>query len=159
MSKNVAQIRTLIEKWAKAVHIGDLDGVLADHATDIVMFDVPPPEDGVRGIEAYRETWPGFFEWQREGAVFEIVSLDVIAGEDVAYAYALLRCGTPEELASDPDNRLRLTLGLRKQDGRWVVAHEHHSFRTRLDRLPSPTRSLVRPKRRFEDEQLIVFVF
>jgi uncharacterized protein (TIGR02246 family) len=128
MSENVAQIRTLIEKWAKAVHIGDLDGVLADHATDIVMFDVPPPEDGVRGIEAYRETWPGFFEWQREGAVFEIVSLDVIAAEDVAYAYALLRCGTPEELASDPDNRLRLTLGLRKQDGRWVVAHEHHSF-------------------------------
>jgi len=128
MSEDVAQIRTLSEKWAKAVHIGDLDGVLADHATDIVMFDVPPPEDGVGGIEAYRETWPGFFEWQREGAVFEIVSLDVIAGEDVAYAYALLRCGTPEELASDPDNRLRLTLGLRKQDGRWVVAHEHHSF-------------------------------
>ena len=128
MSEDVAQIRTLIEKWAEAVHIGDLDGVLADHATDIVMFDVPPPEDGVRGIQAYRETWPGFFEWQREGAVFEIVSLDVIAGEDVAYAYALLRCGTPEELASDPDNRLRLTVGLRKQDGRWVVAHEHHSF-------------------------------
>jgi uncharacterized protein (TIGR02246 family) len=128
MSEDVPQIRTLIEKWAKAVHIGDLDGVLADHATDIVMFDVPPPDDGVRGIEAYRDTWPGFFEWQRQGAVFEIVSLDVIAGEDVAYAYALLRCGMPEELASDPSNRLRLTLGLRKQDGRWVVAHEHHSF-------------------------------
>jgi uncharacterized protein (TIGR02246 family) len=128
MSEDVAQIRTLIEKWAKAVHIGDLDGVLADHATDIVMFDVPPPDDGVRGIEAYRDTWPGFFEWQREGAVLEIVSLDVIAGEDVAYAYALLRCGMPKELASDPSNRLRLTLGLRKQDGRWVVAHEHHSF-------------------------------
>jgi ketosteroid isomerase-like protein len=77
MSEDVPQIRTLIEKWAKAVHIGDLDGVLADHAIDIVMFDVPPPEDGVRGIQAYRETWPGFFEWQREGAVFEIVSLDV----------------------------------------------------------------------------------
>jgi uncharacterized protein (TIGR02246 family) len=128
MSEDVPQIRTLIEKWAKAVHIGDLDGVLADHAIDIVMFDVPPPEDGVRGIQAYRETWPGFFEWQREGAVFEIVSLDVIAGDDVAYAYALLRCGVPEELASEPNNRLRLTLGLRKQDGRWVVAHEHHSF-------------------------------
>ena len=128
MSDDVTQIRTLIEKWAKAVHIGDMEGVLADHAADIVMFDVPPPDDGVLGIDAYRETWPGFFEWQRTGAVFEIVSLDVTAGEDVAYAYALLRCGTPEELASDPDNRLRLTLGLRKEDGRWVVAHEHHSF-------------------------------
>jgi ketosteroid isomerase-like protein len=36
--------------------------VLADHADDIVMFDVPPPQDGVRGIAAYRDTWPGFFE-------------------------------------------------------------------------------------------------
>ena len=24
--------------------------------------------------------------------------------------------------------RLRLTLGLRRDDGRWVVSHEHHSF-------------------------------
>jgi uncharacterized protein (TIGR02246 family) len=128
MSDDVTQIRALIEKWAKAVHIGDLRGVLADHAADIVMFDVPPPEDGVRGIDAYRETWPGFFEWQSMGAVFEIISVDITAGEDVGYAWALLRCGTPEEVASDPDNRLRLTLGLRKEDGRWVVAHEHHSF-------------------------------
>jgi uncharacterized protein (TIGR02246 family) len=122
------EIRELIERWAGAVRAGDLDGVLADHADDIVMFDVPPPEDGVRGIEAYRETWPPFFEWVRRGAAFEIVSLEVTAGADVAFAHALLRCGTEEELRRDPDNRLRLTIGLRKEDGRWVVSHEHHSF-------------------------------
>lgn len=126
------RIRALIVRWAEAVHTGDLQGVLADHTDDIVMFDVPPPYDGVRGIDAYRETWPPFFEWQRQGASFEIESLDVTAGADVAYAYALLRCGTKEGFAENPDNRLRLTLGLRKQDGRWVVAHEHHSF-------PDPT--------------------
>lgn len=128
MHDNERQIRDLIERWAAAVHSGDMDGVLVDHAEDIVMFDVPPPEDGVRGIGAYRDTWPGFFEWQAKGASFEIVSLDVTAGSDVAYAYALLRCGTPEELADDPGHRLRLTLGLRRQNRRWVVAHEHHSF-------------------------------
>ena len=122
------RIRELIERWAGAVHDGDLDAVLADHAEDIVMFDVPPPEEGVRGIGAYRDTWPPFFEWQRQGAVFDIVSLEVTAGRDVAFAYALLRCGTEEEFAREPDRRLRLTLGLRKEDGRWVVAHEHHSF-------------------------------
>lgn len=125
---DATRVRTLIERWARAVHAGDLDGVLADHAADIVMFDVPPPEDGVRGIEAYRETWPPFFQWQRQGASFEIVSLDVTAGDDVAFAHALLRCGTPEELKQDPARRLRLTIGLRKQDGRWAVTHEHHSF-------------------------------
>ena len=128
MTDDEQQIRTLIEEWAAAVHRSDLDAVLADHAGDIVMFDVPPPEDGVRGIDAYRETWPGFFRWQARGASFEITSLDVTAGDDVAYAHALLRCGMPDELAARPTQRLRLTVGLRKEDGRWVVAHEHHSF-------------------------------
>jgi uncharacterized protein (TIGR02246 family) len=122
------QIRGLIERWAEAVHSGDLGSVLADHAPDIVMFDVPPPKEGVRGIDAYEQTWPPFFEWQRKGASFELVELAVTAGADVAFAHALLRCGTPEELAEDPDNRLRLTIGLRKDGGRWLVTHEHHSF-------------------------------
>jgi uncharacterized protein (TIGR02246 family) len=128
MARDEEQIRTLIERWAEAVHRADMTAVLADHADDIVMFDVPPPYEGVRGIDAYRDTWPPFFEWQARGASFEIVSLDVTAGDDVAYAYALLRCGTQQELADNPENRLRLTIGLRKEDGRWVVAHEHHSF-------------------------------
>ena len=41
MTVDEEQIRDLIERWARAVHAGDLDGVLADHADDIVMFDVP----------------------------------------------------------------------------------------------------------------------
>jgi uncharacterized protein (TIGR02246 family) len=124
MTSDEQLIRTLVERWAAAVHTGDLAVVLADHTDDIVMFDVPPPEDGVRGIDAYRATWPGFFEWQAQGAVFDIVSLEVTAGEDVAFAHALLRCGMPDEL----DRRLRLTLGLHKENGRWLIAHEHHSF-------------------------------
>ena len=133
MADDEQRIRTLIGRWAEAVHGGDMDRVLADHADDIVMFDVPPPYDGVRGIDAYRETWPPFFEWQARGASFEITSLDVTVGEQVAYAHALLRCGTPQELAANPANRLRLTLGLRKEHGRWVVAHEHHSFPLAVD--------------------------
>ena len=128
MPDDESEIRELVERWATAVHAGDLDTVLADHAEDIVMFDVPPPHDGVRGIDAYRETWPPFFEWQRQGASFEITELTVTAGSDVAFAHALLRCGTADEFANEPDRRLRLTVGLRKQDDRWMVTHEHHSF-------------------------------
>ncbi|ULE31475.1 YybH family protein [Mycobacterium sp. IDR2000157661] len=123
-----AAIRELIAKWTDAVHTGDLSAVLADHDPDIVMFDVPPPHRGNRGLEQYRQSWPPFFEWQRQGAVFEIEELQVTTGTDVAFAWTLLRCGKPVDLAADPDNRLRLTIGLRKRDGRWVVTHEHHSF-------------------------------
>ena len=95
-TQDEARIRELIEGWAQAVHEGNLPQVLADHADDIVMFDVPPPEEGVRGVAEYTRTWPPFFEWQASGAVFEIVRLEVTAGDDVAFAYALLRCGTPD---------------------------------------------------------------
>lgn len=123
-------IRELIERWVRAVDAGDLSGTVADHADDVVMFDVPPPAEGVRGLDTYRAAWPEFLQWQAQGARFELTSLEVTAGEDVAFAHALLRCGTSEELARDPRNRLRLTFGLRRQDGRWVIAHEHHSFPT-----------------------------
>jgi hypothetical protein len=46
------QIRTLITDWAAAVHCGQMDRVLADHADDIVMFDVPPPQELGRGFVA-----------------------------------------------------------------------------------------------------------
>ena len=122
------QIRDLIQRWAAAVHDGDLATVLADHAPDIVMFDVPPPYQGVRGMDAYRASWPGFFRWQASGAVFEIESLDITAGADVAFAFALLRCGTPADFERDPAQRLRLTVGMRKASDQWIVTHEHHSF-------------------------------
>ncbi|GAB2478066.1 hypothetical protein GCM10027265_31190 [Jatrophihabitans fulvus] len=122
------EVRALVARWAKAVHTGDLATVVADHAADIVMFDVPPPQRGVRGNAAYRDVWLPFFEWQRSGATFEIDELDVTAGDEVAFAWALVRCGTPAEFAADPDRRLRLTIGLRRAGGRWTVTHEHHSF-------------------------------
>jgi ketosteroid isomerase-like protein len=47
MSEEDDAIRRLVGRWADAVHRGDIDGVLADHAQDIVMSDVPPPHEVV----------------------------------------------------------------------------------------------------------------
>jgi uncharacterized protein (TIGR02246 family) len=122
------EIRDLIESWARAVQARDIAAVLSRHTADIVMFDVPPPVE-VRGIDAYRDTWPPFFSWQeQDDGTFEIASLEITAGADVAFATALLRCGSKAELAEDNTPRLRLTVGLRKEAGKWLVAHEHHSF-------------------------------
>ena len=35
MANDQARIRALIERWALAVHEGDLEAVLADHADDM----------------------------------------------------------------------------------------------------------------------------
>jgi uncharacterized protein (TIGR02246 family) len=123
-----AAVREVITDWVAAIRANDLEGVLANHDSTIVMFDVPPPYNGVRGMDEYRKSWPPFFEWLQQGARFELLELDVTAGSDVAFAHALLRCGTEAEFAANPDNRLRITMGLRKDGDGWVIAHEHHSF-------------------------------
>jgi ketosteroid isomerase-like protein len=37
----------------------------------------------------------------------------------VAFAHAILKVG---------DSSARLTIGLRNEDGQWLIAHEHHSY-------------------------------
>ena len=52
MTRNTddAQIRELVEHWAEAVRRKDLNGAVARHADNMVMFDVPMPLQS-QGIE------------------------------------------------------------------------------------------------------------
>ena len=103
--------------------------MLSGDAPEIVSFDVPPPYLGVRRIDAYRERWLPTFEWRASGAVFEIKSLGIAVGADVAFACGLMRCGPPAGSSRETLQRLRLAIGLRCTDGGYgMVLHEHHSF-------------------------------
>ena len=126
MSENPDEIaiRAQIEAWAAAVRNRDMAGILKNHAADMVMFDVPPPLH-LRGIAAYEASWPQFFDASPKPIRFDIVDLQITAGKDVAFAVALMRCALTE--GGNVDLDFRLTVGLRKIDGRWVVTHEHHS--------------------------------
>jgi ketosteroid isomerase-like protein len=114
-----AEIRELITNWAAAARTKNMDGVLARHSDDIVMFDVPLPIVS-RGLEQYKATWSLFFANSPGGAdSFEITDLQIAAGGTIAYCHALVKVF---------DSTARLTAGLRKDNGRWVIAHEHHSY-------------------------------
>jgi uncharacterized protein (TIGR02246 family) len=120
------EIRELIGRWAKAVRDKDFDGILARHSADMLMFDVPPPFES-KGVEAYRETWNLFYSCQPEPIAFDIQRIEVVAGADVAFVAALMQC--EEEGKSGELTKLdfRLTVGLRKIEGEWIILHEHHS--------------------------------
>jgi uncharacterized protein (TIGR02246 family) len=118
-----AEIRALLESWAQAVRNVDMDGILASHTADIVMFDVPVPLLS-RGLDAYRKTWDLFFTFSKGGSdAFNIVEMEVTASDSVAFCHGILGIA---------DSRLRLTVGLRKEDGEWRIAHEHHSYPAEL---------------------------
>jgi ketosteroid isomerase-like protein len=115
-----AEISDLLDTWAAAVRGHDLDGAVHDRSVDIVMFDVPEPLQA-KGIDAYRDTWTLYFR-DPGSRRFDLLETRIVAGGDVAWVHALLRCTT------DAGPKGRLTMGLRRVDGTWVVEHEHHSF-------------------------------
>jgi|SRR5215217_2795273 len=120
-----AAVRDLIEKWAKAVRNKNIEGILANHSPDILMFDVPPPIQS-KGIDAYKKTWDLFFDWSRDDPAFDIQEINVTTGNDVAFVTALMRCAG--KVANESELDFRLTVGLRKVDDQWIVTHEHHSI-------------------------------
>jgi uncharacterized protein (TIGR02246 family) len=121
-----AEIRDVITRWSQAVRDENMAGIHADHDTDILMFDVPPPFLS-RGLDAYMATWQMFFAWQAKPVEFVFRDVEITAGNDVAFATAIGRCA---DLSSGEKVQLefRLTMGLRKLDGRWRIMHEHHSI-------------------------------
>jgi ketosteroid isomerase-like protein len=48
-SRANAEIRDLIDNWATSIRNCDINGAVANHAEDMLMFDVPPPVHVPRG--------------------------------------------------------------------------------------------------------------
>ncbi len=122
------RIKALLESWADAVRRHDVRAILAHHEADMVMFDLPPPLQ-CKGIKDYERTWDLLFRYHKPGTAFDFQELAVTAGQDVAFAVAIMHCGP--DSSSNPAEKdgfdFRLTVGLRKIDGEWRIAHEHHS--------------------------------
>ena len=121
-----AAVRAVFESWTAAVRRRDIDAILKNHSPDIVMFDVPPPFQS-RGIDAYRNTWDMFYSWSSDPIPFEVTNMSITAGNNVAFVVATMRCAEPGIGGKPKGLDFRLTVGLRKIEGRWTITHEHHS--------------------------------
>ena len=118
-TSNENHVRKLVENWAAAVRARDLEGAVAHHTDDIVMFDVPLPLQS-KGMQEYKKTWELFFDHSPGGpGSFDVTELRITAGESVAYCHAIVKIF---------DSQVRVTIGLRKEKHEWLIAHEHHSY-------------------------------
>jgi uncharacterized protein (TIGR02246 family) len=127
LSKNEMEILALIERWAQAVRNEDRAKIREDHDADMLMFDVPPPFLS-HGLDAYMVTWETFFSSSEKPVAFDFHDIEITAGEDVAFATAVGNCVNIDPKGNREPLQFRLTMGLRKIDGRWRVMHEHHSL-------------------------------
>lgn len=120
-------VRAVLDRWSDAVQREDLHTIRADHDDDILIYDVPPPFMS-RGIDAYMATWDMFFSTSEKPVLFRLDDIEVTVGTDVAFATAVGNCVSVDGTGGREPLRFRLTVGLRKIDGRWRITHEHHSL-------------------------------
>jgi uncharacterized protein (TIGR02246 family) len=125
-----AQIRALVDNWAKAMRAKDADGVMAQYVADSVTFDLAPPlistAADAKGLEAWFATWRGPLG-------YEIHDLKVMAGDDTAFCHCLCRLSGTKNEGETADVWIRLTLCFREIGGRWKIAHQHESVPFYMD--------------------------
>jgi uncharacterized protein (TIGR02246 family) len=121
-----ARIRGLIEDWANAARAGDLDGIMAAYAPDVLSFDAIAQLQ-FKGADAYRRHWQACMAMCPGPTIFEIHYLEIEAGDGVAFGHYLLRCGATGEDGKEQSGWTRATVCCRRSSGKWMVVHEHFS--------------------------------
>ncbi|HEY3845384.1 MAG TPA: nuclear transport factor 2 family protein [Acidimicrobiales bacterium] len=124
------QIRLLLDLRMDALWAKDADQFVADYTPDVVAFDLAPP---LRHVGPERQDTRGWISWfdTWDGAISEEISeftATVAPEEGIAYCHGLVRLrGTKVAEGAEVDLWFRSTWCLRRVNGAWKIAHEHHS--------------------------------
>jgi len=104
---------------------------ITSHCTeDMVQFIMAPPLQ-YKGANAFdKKAWFSSFE----GPIgYEVHDLKIIAGDDTAFCHFLNRLSATSKAAGKFAMWNRVTLGLSKIDGRWLITHIHSSVPFYMD--------------------------
>lgn len=130
MARILRLIRQLYDDLGDAINAIDVDRIMTFYTDDLVAFDMAPALRYDR--EGYRKSWQmaasmsGQMTWKFE-------DLKIVAGDDVAFASALVHTTGTEPDGRPMDFWMRWSDGFKKVDGRWLIAHEHCSPPIRME--------------------------
>lgn len=127
------EIRKVIEAKAALLETGDVKAMLRYHAPQVVTFSLAPPlgtlADGTD--PAPIERWIDTFETPPKRTV---TRLEITADGDVAFATSIdSLTATPRGTTEPFTLWYRVTVGLRRIDGTWLITHEHSSVPFYMD--------------------------
>ncbi|BCJ47262.1 hypothetical protein GCM10010168_71490 [Actinoplanes ianthinogenes] len=127
------EIQEVIERKAALLETGDAKAIMAYYAPGFVEYNLAPPlrqpveGQGAAGLEAWMA---GFEKPPRR----EVTQLEITTDGDVAFATSIDRMsGVPRGSTEAFSLWFRVTVGLRRIDGRWLVTHEHESVPFEMD--------------------------
>jgi ketosteroid isomerase-like protein len=127
------EIREVIEAKAAALQTGDVKFLKSYYAPQVREFTLAPPlgtlTDSSDPVPV--EQWLDGFERPPRR---EVTRLEITTDGDVAFATSIdSMTMAPKGGAQEITLWFRVTLGLRRIDGRWLVTHEHESVPFYMD--------------------------
>jgi uncharacterized protein (TIGR02246 family) len=127
-SDSEAEIRQLLDRWAKAFRAKDLNGVMAiyEPGQALVAYDIVPPLQ-YSGYDAYKKDYQEFFDQFQGPLGVEYPDIKIVAGDTVAFSRGLERITGTLKNGRKLDTWVRFTECYRKTNGRWLAIHDHIS--------------------------------
>lgn len=127
------EIREVIEGKAALLQKGDARAILSYYAPHFVEFNLAPPlrQPGDGRDPAALQAWMATFEAPPRR---EVTQLEITVDGDVAFATSIdCLSAVPRGATEGFTLWFRVTHGLRRVDGRWLITHEHESVPFEMD--------------------------
>ena len=123
-----AEIRQLLDRWAKAARSKDLTGIMSiyEPGDELIAYDIVPPLQ-YTGYEAYKKDYQEFLDQFQGGIEIEYRGLKVVAGDNVAFSRGLERMSGTLKDGEKFDTWVRFTECYHKHHGHWRAIHDHIS--------------------------------
>jgi uncharacterized protein (TIGR02246 family) len=125
-TRDDAQVRERIDASAQALRAKDINALMAHYAPDMVTFDLMPLQ--LQGADAYRKNFEAWFASVQGPIDYEIRDLRITTRDDVAFSHYLARVKSTRTTGMKTEYWVRVTVGLQKMNGQWMVTHEHVSL-------------------------------
>lgn len=128
-----AEIRQLLDRWAKAAKAKDLAGIMANYepGTALVAYDIVAPLQ-YTGFDAYKKDYQEFLDQFQSGIDVEYRDLNIVTSDRIAYSHGLERMRGTLKSGEKFDTWIRFTECYRKTNGHWLAIHDHISVPVNL---------------------------
>jgi ketosteroid isomerase-like protein len=127
MPSTQSEVRALLDSRSEAVWVKDIDRLMSFYSPDIVYFDIVPGLQYI-GSAALRPRFSEWFDGFQSPIGQEIRDLNILASEDIAAAYMLIRASGTLKNGREVGYWVRVTTCCRRENHRWSITHEHVSL-------------------------------
>lgn len=127
LDREEALIRESMDTLAEAISARDVDALMIHYARDVVTFDLRPPQQ-IHGADAYRKNFEAWFASVEGRIDYKIHEMRIARSGDFAFCHSLSHVMSNRTSGQRADYWVRVTSGLRKIGGRWLIVHEHVSM-------------------------------